>query len=119
MFQLMLARWLAVSTGLLALTAAAQTAHPAPAASRTAPAASAAAAQMQAAPGEYRSAFEGYQPYSETKMVPWTAANDTVGQIGGWRAYAKEAAEGQGQGHAGHAAPAASAPKPAPSQAKP
>lgn len=109
MFQPMLARWLAVSTGLLALTVSAETAQPAPAAS-----------QVQATPGEYRSAFEDYQPYSETKMVPWKAANDTVGRIGGWRVYAKEAAGGQGQqGHAGHAAPAASAPKPAASQAKP
>lgn len=99
MFQPMLARWLAVSTGLLTLAASAQT---------------------PAAPGEYRSAFEGYQPYSESKMVPWKEANDTVGKIGGWRAYAKEAAEGQAQqGHAGHAAPAANAAKPAASPAKP
>ncbi|MBA3772767.1 MAG: hypothetical protein H0X13_09870 [Ramlibacter sp.] len=71
-------------------------------------------------PGAYRSALEGYQSYSEDKMVPWRETNDTVGKVGGWRAYAKEAAEGTGQpGHAGHAAPAASAPRPAASQAKP
>jgi len=110
MFQPMLAQWLAVSSALLALTASAQTpTTPAPA-----PIASAA---TQAAPGEYRSAFEGYQPFNENKMVPWKEANDTVGQIGGWRAYAKEAAEGQG--HGAHAAPAAGAAKPAASQAKP
>jgi len=103
MFHPMLARWLAVSLALLALTVSAQT-----------------------RPLEYRSALEGYQPYSENKMVPWKEANDTVGKVGGWRAYAKEAAEGRGQqeqqghtGHAGHSAPAASAPKPAASQAKP
>ena len=73
MFQPMLARWLAVATGLLTLAASAQT--------------------PAAAPGEYRSALEGYQPYSENKMVPWKEANDTVGKIGGWRAYAEEAAE--------------------------
>jgi hypothetical protein len=104
MFHPMLARGLAVSSALLALTVFAQT-----------PTSSA------PAPGQYRSALEGYQPYSETEMVPWKAANDTVGQIGGWRAYAKEAAQGQ-QGHGGHAAlaaPAASAAKPAASQAKP
>lgn len=101
MFEPKLARGLAASSALLALTVAAQTA-PAP------------------APGPYRSALEGYQPYSETKLAPWKAANDTVGQIGGWRAYAKEAAQGQGQqGHGGHAAPAAGAAKPAASQAKP
>lgn len=139
MFHPMLARWLAVSTGLLALTVSAQTpaAPPAraaasaaaaePAAKPTTPPATAAATaasapveRAQAVPGAYRSALEGYQPYSEDKMVPWREANDTVGKVGGWRAYAKEAAEGQGpQGHAGHAAPAASAPKPAASQTKP
>ncbi len=72
-----------------------------------------------AVPGGYRSAMEGYQPYSETKMVPWKEANDTVGKIGGWRAYAKEVAEkGPGQqGHAGHHP--ADAPKPAAGPAKP
>lgn len=116
MFQPMLARWLAVSSGLLTLAASAQT----PAALPARAAASAPVARTQAAPGEYRSALEGYQPYSENRMVPWKEANDTVGKIGGWRVYAKEAAEGHGQqGHAGHAASAASAPKPAASQAKP
>lgn len=113
MFHPMLARWLAVSSGLLALTVSAQTAAPGT------PAASPGAAPASApqGPGDYRSALEGYQPYGETKMVPWKAANDTVGQIGGWRAYAKEAAERQGQ--TGQAAPAVGAPKPAASQAKP
>lgn len=139
MFHPMLARWLAVSSGLLALTVSAQTpvapparaaasaAAPASAAKPASPPAAAAASaasapveRAQAASGEYRSALEGYQPYSENKMVPWREANDTVGKIGGWRAYAKEAAEGPGpQGHAGHAAPAASATRPAASQAKP
>ncbi|MBC5767471.1 hypothetical protein H8R02_23595 [Ramlibacter sp. GTP1] len=116
MFQPMLALWLAVSSGLLTLAASAQT----PAVPPARAAASALVARTPATPGEYRSALEGYQPYSENKMVPWKEANDTVGKIGGWRAYAKEATEGQGQQwHAGHAAPAASAAKPAASQAKP
>lgn len=115
MFQRMLARWLAISSSLLTLAAIAQIPPTPPRAGASAP-----VARTQAAPGEYRSAFEGYQPYSDEKMVSWKEANDTVGKIGGWRAYAKEAAEGQGpQGHAGHAAPAASAPKPAASKAKP
>jgi len=97
MFQPMLARGLAVSFGLLMP-----------------------AVHAQVAPGEYRSALEGYQPYTENKMVPWQEANDTVRKRGGWRAYAKEAADGQAhQGHAGHAMPAASAPLPAASRAKP
>ena len=102
MFQPMPARWLAVSSALLALTVSAQT--------ETAP------AQARATAGPYRSALEGYPPYSEIKTVPWKEANDTVGRIGGWRAYAKEAAEGQAQG--GQVAPAAGT-KPAASQAKP
>lgn len=39
----------------------------------------------------FRSALEGYQPYTEEKTQAWKEANDTVGRIGGWRAYAKEA----------------------------
>ena len=41
----------------------------------------------------YRSAFEGYQSYTDEKIVNWKQANDTVGQIGGWRAYSKEASQ--------------------------
>ena len=40
----------------------------------------------------YQSVFEGYQAMSEPKLMPWRAANDTVRDVGGWRAYAKEAA---------------------------
>ena len=40
----------------------------------------------------YQSVFEGYQAISEPKLTPWRAANDTVRDVGGWRAYAKEAA---------------------------
>lgn len=35
-----------------------------------------------------------YQPFVDEKVTSWKAANDKVGQIGGWRAYAKEAREG-------------------------
>ena len=37
------------------------------------------------------SAFEGYKPYADIPVGNWKAANDTVAQIGGWRAYAKQA----------------------------
>jgi hypothetical protein len=40
----------------------------------------------------YRSIFEGYQALTERTPTPWRAANDTVREVGGWRAYAKEAA---------------------------
>ncbi|MFD0667694.1 hypothetical protein ACT80S_08240 [Ramlibacter sp. MAHUQ-53] len=50
------------------------------------------AAQAQPeAPGAWRSAFEGYRPFDEVSVQPWRAANDNVGRIGGWRAYAREA----------------------------
>ena len=39
----------------------------------------------------YQSPFRDYKPLGEDKQIPWKAANDEVGRIGGWRAYAKEA----------------------------
>ena len=47
------------------------------------------------APPAYRSALEGYQPYTDEKIVNWKEANDNAGRIGGWREYAKEAGEAQ------------------------
>ena len=51
------------------------------------------AAASQPAASVFRSAFEGYQPYTEQKMAPWKQANENVGQIGGWREYAREASQ--------------------------
>lgn len=51
----------------------------------------------------HRSAFETYRRHDDATPVPWRQANDTVLRIGGWRAYAREAA----------------APAPAPSAAVP
>lgn len=42
-------------------------------------------------PVPYKSAFEGYQAYSDDKMTNWKTANDEVARIGGWREYAKQA----------------------------
>jgi hypothetical protein len=39
----------------------------------------------------YTSPIADYQPFVDGKITSWKAANDKVGQIGGWRAYAKEA----------------------------
>lgn len=50
---------------------------------------------VPAAPAAYQSAVEGYKPFTEEKTAPWTESNITVGKVGGWRAYAKEAGEGQ------------------------
>ena len=44
-------------------------------------------------PLEFRSAFEGYKPYTDEKTVDWKRANDNVGKIGGWREYAREASQ--------------------------
>jgi len=38
----------------------------------------------------YSSAIGGYQVYTDQPVQSWQQANDRVGQIGGWRAYAKE-----------------------------
>ena len=51
----------------------------------------AAAAQGTAAPIDYKSAFDGYQRFSDEEVQPWKDSNATVEKIGGWRAYAKEA----------------------------
>ena len=49
------------------------------------------ATQPAPKPHAFQSAFEAYQPHTDDKPVDWKAANDTTAQIGGWRAYAKEA----------------------------
>lgn len=41
----------------------------------------------------YRSAFTDYRAYSEQPLASWREANDKVDQIGGWRAYAREASQ--------------------------
>ncbi len=62
-------------------------------------------ASGQAGAPVYRSAFDGYRPFSDQAVVPWREANELVGRIGGWQAYARE-----GQGTSGKPpAPAASA----------
>jgi hypothetical protein len=69
-------------------------------------------------PPSYQSAFESYHRYGDETPLPWRQANDTVGAIGGWKSYAREA---QGAGEPASAPPAAatgtdstSSPAPAP-----
>lgn len=100
MFKLPLAHWLVFICALPAV-AAAQTTAPAPATPKT-----------QAEPAKYRSALEGYRPYTEEKTVDWKAANDTAGRIGGWRVYAKEARQPQTSNPAEIATPAIPQAKP-------
>ncbi|MBE7941670.1 MULTISPECIES: hypothetical protein [Ramlibacter] len=52
----------------------------------------------------YSSAFEGYRPFESGEIQDWRKSNETVREVGGWRAYAREI---QGAGsQAGNAAPA-------------
>jgi hypothetical protein len=46
----------------------------------------------EAGAGLYQTAFSGYRRYGDEPLVPWKQANDVVGRIGGWKAYAREAA---------------------------
>lgn len=72
-----------------------------------------AAAQSGATPAVpqpvYRSVFEGYRAFTDEPVRPWRETNETVGRIGGWRAYAREAQSGDAR----PAAAGASAPTPA------
>jgi len=48
----------------------------------------------------YPSVFENYQRYSASPLHSWQQANDTVQDIGGWRADAKEVTPSPS--HGGH-----------------
>ena len=69
----------------------------------------------QAEPGSlptqlhYQSVFSAYQADVDPPVQSWREANERVGKIGGWRAYAKEAASAEpakdtpaADPHAGH-----------------
>ena len=43
----------------------------------------------------YASVLSAYQVYADEPIQPWREANDRVGRIGGWRAYAKEIRTGE------------------------
>lgn len=72
----------------------------------------------ETAPAAFRSALEGYQPYTDEKTVNWKEANDTAGRIGGWREYAKEASQPE-SGARPQAADVANKPGPGAVPAKP
>jgi hypothetical protein len=40
----------------------------------------------------HRSAFADFRSLTDAKPIPWRQANDQAAAIGGWRAYAREAA---------------------------
>ena len=64
------------------------------------------------APPAYRSTLEGYQSYTDEKVVDWKEANDNTGRIGGWREYAKEASESKTPEDAAKLAPDAAPAQP-------
>jgi hypothetical protein len=103
------------SAVLLAASSVALAQAPAPSAAGPSSAASAVALGSALT---YRSTFEGYRGFAEQPVVSWREANDLVGRIGGWQAYAREGqggmtmkppsptkpASGAG-GHSGHHSP--------------
>lgn len=98
-----------ISPGFWAIAVSALFAQPAMAQNTT----TAAAPQIVAAPAPlpYTSALQGYQPFADEKVRPWKESNATVEKIGGWRAYAKEAAEPEAKSSQTPAASPAAAPK--------
>jgi len=88
-----------LAISLWATAAHAQTAPVAPMPQEKAP-------TSQAASVPFQSAFDGYKPYTDEKTGNWKDANDLTARIGGWRAYAKEAAQTEPDPNAGQAAQA-------------
>jgi hypothetical protein len=75
-------------------------------------------AKAATAPLVHRSALSAYKPFAaESPAVAWRDANDAVLRIGGWRAYAREAAAPAASAPA--SAPAATVPAPTPSPSPP
>lgn len=91
---------------LLALSAAALTAHAQPAARAARPDPLDPNASIPAL--SYRSSFEPYRRPDDGKPISWREANDTVARIGGWRVYAREAQQAEPAPEAKPASPAAS-----------
>ena len=59
----------------------------------------------QTAPAGFQSSLDSFKPYKDEKIGNWKEANERTGHIGGWRAYAKEAAQTEPDPHAEHAKP--------------
>lgn len=102
------ARQFAFAACLTVGAAAALAAPPSPGDTKTVPDA--------ARPG-YVSAFAGYRTFADQPVIAWREANDLVGRIGGWQAYARESQGIVGGNQAG--APPMPSPLPAPAPAKP
>lgn len=66
----------------------------------------------------YRSALDGYLPFTDDRPVPWGEANRTVYTRGGFRAYAAEAAGEESAAPAAHP-PGMNMPQPTPRKEAP
>ncbi len=77
----------AIAALLLSCGTLPATAHTTPAAKRPDPG----DAQAAVPPMRYRSALTRTPPPAEVPVGSWTNANQAVGLVGGWRAYAREA----------------------------
>ncbi|AOX99052.1 hypothetical protein [Jeongeupia sp. USM3] len=63
----------------------------------------AASAEVSSTGLSFESAFATYQAYKDESTGDWREANRLVDHVGGWRVYAKEAAQsGAADAHAGH-----------------
>lgn len=83
-----------------------------PAASASQSAAPSPAQKIDNAPVPYRSAMQGYKPYTDEKTMDWKQANDSTGKIGGWREYAKQAQQPDAAADSAASAPDAKPVKP-------
>ena len=82
-------RWLLPA--MVALATAAAAAQGTPSSPSAPPAADPLDATAKVAPLVHQSALASYNRLGESAPLPWREANDRVGRIGGWRAYAREA----------------------------
>lgn len=83
----------ALALPMLVAHAQSSTASPAKSVAPSSKAADASDPKAIVPPLVYRSAFQGYRPNAEAEVGKWKETNDKVGRIGGWRVYAKEAAQ--------------------------
>lgn len=69
--------------------------------------------QAAVPPARHDSSLARYRPAGQTEVAPWKTTNDTVGRIGGWRAYAREASAPPAAASSPASAPAPAASGPA------
>lgn len=68
-------------------------------------------AEAPVPPLRHDSVTARHRPLAAQPVAPWQASNDTVGRVGGWRAYAREAHSGAADAAAAPSPDAAPAPR--------